>query len=492
MTSIWMDRPDLPVFGPLPADQSYDVVVAGAGITGLVTALLLARSGCRVAVLEARHLGAGTTGNTTAKISLLQGTRLAQISEKQPDDILRAYVEANSEGQQWLLRYCDDHEVAVQRRSAYTYATTESGEAWARAELEACRTAGLDAVWTDTPELPYPTRGAVRLDDQAQFDPLDLLIALVGDLQHHGGVIFDGTRVLSVQPGQESTITTDRGVVTAPQLVLATGIPVLDRGAFFARLEPLRSYALAFEVPQCPAGMYLSADSPTRSLRSVPRDGKELLLVGGNGHTVGRRPKTSELVDDLTSWTEGHFPGARLTHSWSAQDYESIDGLPYVGSLTPGGDRCFVATGYDKWGMANAVAASLALSSKILGGSTEWAEAIDSWRLRELGGLPSAASLNGRVALHLAEGWLRTVMSSGEPAVPAEGQGHVERNGMQPVAVCTVGGTTLRRSAVCPHLGGILTWNDAETSWDCPLHGSRFSPAGDLLEGPATSGLKEV
>jgi glycine/D-amino acid oxidase-like deaminating enzyme len=492
MTSVWMDRPDLPVFGPLPADQNYDVVVAGAGLTGMVTALLLARSGCRVAVLEARYLGAGTTGNTTAKVSLLQGTRLSQIAAKQPDDIVRAYADANAEGQQWLLRYCDDHHVAVQRRPAYTYATTETGEATARAEREACSTAGLEAVWTDTPELPYPTRGAVRMDDQAQLDPMDLLIALAGDLQTHGGVVFDGTRVQSVQVGDESTITTDRGVVSAPQLVLATGIPVLDRGAFFARLEPLRSYALAFEVPGCPAGMYLSADSPTRSLRSVPRGGSELLLVGGNGHTVGRRPHTQALVDDLTSWTQDHFPEARLTHSWSAQDYESIDALPYVGSLTPGGDRCFVATGYDKWGMTNAVAASLALSSRILGGSTEWAEALDSWRLRELGGLPSAASLNARVAFHLAEGWLRTAMSSGEPAIPAEGQGHVERDGVHPVAVCTVGGITQRHSAVCPHLGGILTWNDAEFSWDCPLHGSRFSPGGDLLEGPATSSLKDL
>jgi glycine/D-amino acid oxidase-like deaminating enzyme/nitrite reductase/ring-hydroxylating ferredoxin subunit len=492
VTSVWMDRPDLPTFGPLTAGETYDVVVAGAGLTGLVSALLLARSGCRVAVLEARHLGAGTTGHTTAKISLLQGTRLSQIANKQPDDILQAYVEANLEGQQWLLRYCDDHGIAVQRRPAYTYATTDSGESAAQAELKACQAVGLDAVWTDTPELPFPTRGAVRLDDQAQLDPMDVLIALVQDLQHHGGVVFDGTRVQSVQIGEETVITTDRGVVNAAQLILATGIPVLDRGGYFARLEPLRSYALAFEVPECPAGMYLSADSPTRSLRSLPRDGRELLLVGGNGHTVGRRPHTSELVDDLTSWTSEHFPGARLTHSWSAQDYESIDALPYVGSLTPGGDRCFVATGYDKWGMTNAVAASLALSSKILGGSTEWAEALDSWRLRELGGLPSAARLNGSVAFHLAQGWLRTAVQSTGPTVPTEGQGHVEREGMRPVAVCTVNGQTRRYSAVCPHLGGILSWNDAETSWDCPLHGSRFSAGGNLLEGPATTGLKAL
>ena len=488
-----MDRPVRPSFPTLPSGQDYDVVIAGAGLTGLVTALLLARSGCRVAVVEARHLGAGTTGHTTAKISLLQGIRLSQISRKQPDDMVRAYVDANLEGQQWLLRYCEDHDIAVQTRPAFTYATTDSGERSAQAELQVCQRAGLDARWTQTPELPYETRGAVQLSDQAQFDPMELLATLAADVLEHGGAIFEGTRVQSVQTGQGSTIVTDRGEVSAPQVVLATGTPVLDRGGYFARLEPLRSYALAFDVARpCPAGMYLSADSPSRSLRSVPRGERELLLVGGNGHPVGRHTPTSSLVTDLTRWTEEHFPGAVLTHSWSAQDYESIDGLPYVGSLTPGGDRCFVATGYDKWGMTNAVAASLALSSRILGGSTPWAEALDSWRLRELGGLPSAAKLNASVAFHLAKGWLGAAARPGKPAAPAEGEGRVERDGVRPVAVCTVGGQTHRLSAVCPHLGGVLSWNDSETSWDCPLHGSRFAFDGELLEGPATTGLAEL
>jgi nitrite reductase/ring-hydroxylating ferredoxin subunit len=305
-------------------------------------------------------------------------------------------------------------------------------------------------------------------------------------------VVFDTTRVRSIQTGSDVAIVTDKGVVSAGQLVLATGIPVLDRGGYFARVEPLRSYALAFDVAECPSGMYLSADSPTRSLRSLPRDGRDLLLIGGNGHVVGRRPHTSELVDDLVSWTTQHFPGATLTHSWSAQDYASIDALPYIGSLTPGGDRCFVATGFDKWGMTNAVAAALALSSRILGGNTDWADALDSWRLRELGGLPSAARLNGSVALHMAQGWVRAALNTAETGTPPEGQGFVQRDGLQPVAVCTVGGLTRRFSAVCPHLGGIVSWNDAEQSWDCPLHGSRFSSDGDVLQGPATWGLTEL
>ncbi len=493
MTSLWRDLADLPRFSQPQAGAEYDVVVVGAGLTGLVTSLLLARAGLSVAVVEGRRIGSGTTGNTTAKMSLLQGTRLSALAAKNPMETVRSYVQANREGMEWLLRYCDEHRIEVQRRPAFTYATTAQGEEQARGELATAAAAGLDVSWDSELELPYRTRGAVRLDDQAQFDPMVALGALVSDVQAHGGVFFEETRVRTVHEAAGScTVVTEHGDLAASQVVLATGIPILDRGGYFARLEPLRSYAAAFSVPQdVPPGMYLSADSPTRSVRSAVADGEELLLVGGNGHVVGRHRSPASLVDDLTRWTEEAFPGARRTHWWSAQDYESLDGLPYVGPLLPQRETIFVATGYAKWGMTTAVAAALALSSQLLGGNTPWSSDLRSWRLRELGGLGRAAKLNGSVAARMTEGWLRVALGSdGSESPPAEGQGRVERRGTSPVAVCTVAGEIREVSAVCPHLKGIVTWNDAELSWDCPLHGSRFSSDGSVLEGPATVGLK--
>jgi len=214
------------------------------------------------------------------------------------------------------------------------------------------------------------------------------------------------------------------------------------------------------------------------------------LLTGGNGHVVGRRTPTSELVDDLTEWTKQHWPGAERTHVWSAQDYHSVHELPYAGPLSPVNDRVLVATGYDKWGMTNAVAAALALSSQLLGGHTEWASVMKSWSTAELTGALPAAKLNAGVAFHLSGGWIRPMLSAPGQLNPAEGSGTVVRDGVTPVAVCTVEGRTIRRSAVCTHLHGVVSWNDAERSWDCPLHGSRFAADGTVLEGPATADLK--
>ncbi|MEU0542676.1 FAD-dependent oxidoreductase [Nocardia sp. NPDC005978] len=486
MTSLWLDRSPVRTYPSLAPGLRFDHIVVGGGLTGVATAMLLARSGASVALLEARDLGAVATGNTTGKLSLLQGTHLSEIAARHSDSSLRAYLEANRAGQRWLLEFCADHDIDVQREAAFTYAAAPESRAVVERELAACRTAGLEADWVDEVELPFPTYGAVRAGDQAQFDPMTVLHGLAAQAQRHGAVISENTRVTGISG---DTVHTDLGDLHADSVVLATGTPILDRGAFFARLEAQRSYALAFEVPgSIPHGMYLSADSPTRSLRSAPTSAGELLLVGGNGHPVGREPETGSKVDELIEWTRTYWPTAQLTHSWSAQDYSSIDALPYVGPLLPGSDRILVATGYAKWGMTNGVAAALALTGRLLGATPAWAPALEAWRPRELAGLVSALAANSKVGLALAGGWARAELHTTGDA-PPEGTGYVHRDGVRPVATCTVDGDTSTVSAICPHLYGVVRWNDAEKSWDCPLHGSRFAADGSVLEGPATRPL---
>jgi glycine/D-amino acid oxidase-like deaminating enzyme/nitrite reductase/ring-hydroxylating ferredoxin subunit len=500
MTSLWLDRgqsftPDTFVPG-----SRYDTVVAGAGLTGLVSALLLARSGQKVLVLEARYPGAVTTGNTTAKVTLLQGTVLSNLSKQYSKKQVHAYVEANREGQSWLLRYLDEQGVPYQRRDAFTYAATAAASPALRDELSAANDAGLEADFVRDPGLPFPVHGAVRLADQAQIHPMEVLDALLADIRGRGGSIVCGVRLRDVTGSNPATVQTDQGEVTADQVVLATGTPVLDRGLYFAKLKPNRSYAAALELPEGqspPPGMYISVEQPTHSLRDYEANGRRLLLVGGHGHPVGRATSEKAHLAGLLSWAGEHYPGAVATHTWSAQDYQATNLMPFFGKFPRGRGHLYFGTGYNKWGMTNAVAAALGISSDILGGQLPWADTIHH-RVTSASGAFSTVALNVGVAAKLATGYGhlaadgRTKTPEDAPAsatAPADGEGKVYRDGIHPVAVSTVNGTTCRLSAVCTHLGGIVHWNDSEKSWDCPLHGSRFSNEGKLLEGPATKDL---
>lgn len=418
MESIWLDpKPGIPT-DPFEPGARFDTVVAGAGLTGLVTALLLSRAGQRVAVLESRFVGAGTSGNTTAKLSLLQGTTLQQIRKNSSAEVMRAYVEGNLEGQAWLRQYLAEHSVPHESRDAFTYAVEAKHRDTLEQEAAVSHGAGLEVRMIEGPEtgLPFGVAAALTLAGQTQIDPIAVITALCADLRGRGARIFEDTRLKDSTNSAPLEIATSRGQLGADTLILATGTPVLDRGGYFAKLEPFRSYVAAYTgspgASPFPQGMYLSIDFPSRSLRTASHDGREVLLVGGNGHPVGAGAPR-EAARDLDRWARGHFSLGERTHAWSAQDYRSVNSVPFVGTMPRSGGKIMVATGYNKWGMTNSVAAALRLSASILGGRMPWAEVLGH-RVSGPKALAETGKFNAGVARDLLSGWAHALTESGK------------------------------------------------------------------------------
>ncbi len=500
MTSLWqLTAPWIPsdefagADGPDGGSARCDTVIVGAGLTGLVTGVLLARAGQRVTVLEARTTGAVTTGNTTGKLSLLQGTVLGELRDYAGDEVLRAYVEANREGQAWLVRELESRGEQVERRPAFTYASDESQLELLEREREASAVAGLQISETTETGLPFESHGALTMEAQVQLQPMVVLARLAEELRERGGRLVEHCRVVEVEPEEHRLrIVTERGSLFAERCVLATGAPILDRGMFFAKLQPSRSFVTAYRLldAHAPKGMYVAAGEPMHSLRTAyDAVGEEVLVVGGGARIVGAPGDSREELRALDSWTARHFPNTQRLAWWAAQDYRSHSRVPFAGEMPRGGGRIYAATGYNKWGMTNAVAAALAIVGEMLGGHMEWARTLNQSGT-SLAEISEALGATAAVAGRLISGWTAAELRSIDSMqLPAEGEGFVARDGVEPVAISRVDGELCRVSGVCTHLGGILRWNSAERSWDCPLHGSRFAADGTRLEGP---GLRDL
>lgn len=503
MNPLWKTDTTLPVGSPFESGAHHDVVVVGAGLTGLSTAVMLTRAGLDVAVIDAGEVAQLATGGNTGKVSLLQGQRLAQIRRHHPAALVKAYVDANRDGMDWLTAFADTAGVTYTRRTDHTYAQQADGLESVRAQHDAAREAGLLTRML-TPgalsSVPFPVAGAVALDDQVMIDPVSVARALTDELLAGGGTLHTGVRVTGAHALPAARVETAHGPLFADHIVLATGYPILDRGLYFTKISGMRSYCVSFRVPgEVPDMTFLSVDSPTRSIRPVSAaDGPGTtaqLIVGGNDHPVGRAESEAAAVDDIVAWTHRYFPDAVETHRWAAQDYTSHNQIPFVGALPRGLGRIRFATGYAKWGLSNAPAAAQRLTSEILEVSRrdrpQWMIALGT-RLTMPADIAKGAVEGAKVGAAALSGWAKAEATAVPVAQPAEGQGVVANRAGRPVGVSTVDGVTRAVSAVCPHLGGVLDWNDADCTWDCPLHASRFAPDGTRIEGPALDDLRPL
>ena len=467
---------------------STDVAVLGGGIAGMITAILCQRAGLNVTVVEAARIGSGVTGHTTGKITALQEPIYAQLTDDYGADTAKAYADSNLEGLEAIADLTKELDIdcGFERRPAFTYCVDEKELDTLRAEAEAARAIGLPVEQTMDTGLPFPVAGALRLDDQAQFNARRFVDALAEKVADGGGTVIEGVRAMDVkQDSGGCVVETDHHEVRAGHVVVATHIPFMYRGLFFAKTRPFRSYGVAARVPKSkvPEGMYLSSAEPIRSVRGYTYGDKTWLIIVGENHKTGAEEDTERHYDALRQWGSEHFGLSDYEFAWSAQDPASGDGLPLIGTLTPTTDRIWVITAFRKWGLANSATAAEIVTAGVQDKDHPLADVFSPRRHP----WATVKRMAGEAADTVKRGITDRVSDDDEPA---RGEAAVLGRGNDRRAVYVAeDGHRYEVSAVCTHLGCIVAWNDAETTWDCPCHGSRFAVDGSVLEGPATKPL---
>ena len=479
-------------------DIEADVAVIGGGIAGLCCAWEIAGTGRSVTVLEADRIVSGTTGYTTAKVSAQHTLVYDSLRSSFDAETARLYARSQQDAVEHLVRTAAELDIdcELERTPAYTYVTAERGVDQIRAEVDAAAEAGLPASLVTETDLPFPVAAAVRVENQVQFHPRRYLLALAAELTTRGGRIFERTRVLGLDEGAPCRLSTEDGAtVRARDVVIATHYPIFDRALLFTRLQPRRELAVAGPVPAdaAPGGMYITPEDNTRSVRTAPyRDGRRLLIVTGE-HVRPGTGSTADRFDRLATWAREHFPLESIDYHWGAQDNTTSDDLPYIGRFHPGARHVYVSTGFGGWGMTHGIMGGRLLAAELAGEPQPWARIYDPRRLHPVveGGSVLKAGLDfGR---HLVGDRLAPSTFGDSSGDLAPGSGAVMRKSGERSAVYRDKEGRLHAvSAVCTHLGCLVAFNDAETSWDCPCHGSRFDIDGNVLEGPATTPLRSV
>ncbi|NUR58670.1 MAG: FAD-dependent oxidoreductase [Catenulispora sp.] len=496
--SFWTGTSGATRYPALDARTTADVAVVGGGLAGLWTAWELAQAGRRVAVIEAGRVGAASTGNTTGKASALQSLNFSAIAHAAGRQAARQYgqaqmlaVERVAEVAAALAVDCD-----LERRPAYVYVTLHEALAELREELAAAVAAGVPAVYREVLDLPFPVAGALRLEGQIQFHPRKLLLALAQDLVRQGSAVYEDSRVVAVDDGEPSVAVTEAGAsVTAEHLVIATGYPITSTPGLRRALRPRRELVVAGPIPaaSAPEGMYITLEDSVRSVRTAPLDaGRRLLIVAGEKFEPGAGG-VEERFELLTAWAAEHLGLPEVTHRWSAQDYQTKDRVPLIGQASRAADHAhtWIATGFGGWGLTNAVVAGRLIAAGITGGAglPDWATAFSPARLERKDSESSGSGSTSRsVVRHRIEPDERAAVAAIQPGDGAV----VDIGGEHCAAYRDPSGILHLVSAVCSHLGCTVGFNDAEKTWECPCHGSRFGTDGTVLQGPAVRPLAPV
>jgi glycine/D-amino acid oxidase-like deaminating enzyme/nitrite reductase/ring-hydroxylating ferredoxin subunit len=490
--SVWLATANLPQYGVLDADQTTDVVVVGGGLVGLTTALHLQQEGLAVILLEAGRIGSRTSGGTTGKVTSQHGAIYAGLVDRHGPEKAEQYATANQEAVDEVAGIARrlDIECELRRAPSYVYSTDATQ---VQREAEAAAGLGLPAHLVDPAELELPVTAAaaVRFDDQVMFHPARYLAGLADAFSRAGGRIFEQTRVTELDAkGDRVEARTEPGPrVVADHAVAATLLPPGLLGGYFARARPTQSHGIAVRLPgEAPTAMTISADEPVRSTRPWPGGGPNGLIVVGGGHETGAEEDTNASYQSLVDWV-GELWGTKVQpeYRWSAEDYSTVDQLPYVGKAP--GSPILVATGMHKWGLSNGTVAAGILRDAVLGRDNPWSDLYDAGRIGDAHAVAKLVKDNLKVGKEFASGHLSRLLGHGLDHVePGEG-GLYDLDGRTVGAYCDHEGKLHTVVPVCTHLGCPLRWNQGDATWDCNCHGSRFAPDGNVLDGPATSPL---
>lgn len=476
MKSVWSESCKFKKREVLNKDIKTDILIIGAGIAGILTAYMLKQNGRDVVLIDSSEVASGNTKNTTAKITSQHDLIYNKLILEFGEEMASQYAKANELAIKKYKEIIEEREIDCdfEEKSAYVYSRDEIDSL--RDEVEAASKLGINVEFVEKANLPFEINGAVKFNNQAQFNPLKFLKDISKEL-----VIYENTRALEIK---ENLVVTNRGDITANNIVVATHYPIMNApGYYFMKMHQERSYVIALENVKDIDGMYIDIDKSGYSFRTY----KNLLLLGGIKQRTGENEEGGS-YDKLRRVAKELYPKSKEKYHWSAQDCMTVDGIPYIGKYSDETPNIYVATGFNKWGMTSSMVSAMIISDMILEKENDFSEIFSPKRFE----LSSSINNIANDLITTAKNFIAQkiyIPSSDIEHIKNGEAGIVEYNGEKVGVYKDNEGKEFIVSTKCAHLGCQLSWNADELTWDCPCHGSRFDYKGRLIGSPATKDI---
>lgn len=495
-TSLWQDAiAPYETINDINGQKQFDIIIVGGGITGISTALLLQQAGKKCLVIEAANLCFGTTGGTTAHLNTLLDTPYTTIQKNFDKDTSQKVATLTANAIK-LIQYNSNNnniDCSFEPADAYLFAQDEQQEKELEKIAEASANAGLTLEYSPAIPVPMSFRKAIRVQGQAKFNPVDYVYGIAAAFEKAGGIILQQCRVTDVDNTDPIQVTTIQGLFTATDLIYATHIPP-GVNLLHLRCMPYRSYAMAvtLENESYPTDLSYDMEDPYHYYRTQEVNGQKYLIAGGKDHKTGTEPNTDHRFEELEAHVRKYFPVKEVAYKWSSQYFEPADGLPYIGHLPGSPGHIYVACGYGGNGMVYSHVAAMLLKSLIIKEETDYNNLFNPNRIKPVAGFVNFIKHNAAVVKEFA-GKIFPFDEIDVLAELAPGEGRLVAYENKKLALYKdEQGKLYALSPVCTHLKCEVKWNQAERSWDCPCHGTRYNYDGTLVTGPASSDLEVI
>jgi glycine/D-amino acid oxidase-like deaminating enzyme/nitrite reductase/ring-hydroxylating ferredoxin subunit len=499
-TPYWSDTASIAEFPPIHADLRVDVAIIGGGITGITAAYLLKQAGATFALLERDSFASADTGCTTAHLTSVTDVRLHELVKNFGPDHALAVWDAGRAAIDQISDIINTNQIECEFATVPGFLhqpRTDGKEGELDRLKEDARIAaqlGIEAKFVD--QAPLVHQPAVRFPNQAKFHPRKYLGSLLEAIRGEGCHLFERSPVDDIKD-DPLRIKVRSFNIHCGHLLIATHVPLqgllgtMSASLFQTKLAPYTSYAVGAKVASglMPEACFWDTNDPYDYLRIDRGPEYDYAIYGGEDHKTGQESNPSERFESLEQKVVYLLPGAKVEHRWSGQVIETADGLPYIGEAASGQ---FIATGFSGNGMTFGTLAAMMFCDHLAARKNPWRELFDVNRKAFLAGAWDYFKENKDYPYYLLKDRVARAGTKSTRAIK-RGEGRIlDVNGSKVAVFRDVKGKLKKKSAICTHLGCLVRWNDAESTWDCPCHGSRFKPTGEVIAGPAETPLEDA